>query len=515
MNRPLLISCMILLLFSGVAAAQRLERVKQIGPPTAGSFPYRFTVVEDKLFFTASDDGIKNSLYVTKGTEASTFKISPANIVSSSFTGFVAMGNQLFFAADDGINGTELWASDGTAAGTRMVKDIIPGVNGSNPGGFTVMNNKLYFLAKSLAGNNRIYVSDGSPLGTTLIWDNQCTLLDNAGGFPILNNELYFKTGAAPASSLWKTDGSLQGTSLVKANLNPTLPGGKYAVLGGQLYFNGNGELWVTNGTEQGTHLVKEIYADQGNVTHSSSPMGFTVFNSKVYFSATDETHGEELFSTDGTEAGTILVKDMNPGTASSAPRQLIVFNNSLYIACTLTKQLWKSGGIENNTSFVNTTNESWTFAAIFNNQLYAAPGALSGYLYKTDGTAAGTGIVYFAAPGYSANPVFCYNFDKALPVLNGNLYFGGKCTGVSDYWEPLKFVSTAVHSFSFTGSGNWSNPANWAAGMAPPTTLQAGDTVYINQNCTLDIAVQALPGSSLIVAAGKNLVVQGSLTVQ
>lgn len=516
MNLPPLIASIAILLFSGVAHAQSLERVKQIGPPTSGSFPYRFTVVGDKLFFLASEDGIKNSLYVTTGTAASTQKISAPNMASSSFTGFTAFANQLFFAADDGINGTELWASDGTAAGTRMVKDIIPGVNGSNPGAFTVMNNKLYFLAKSMTGNNRIYVSDGSPLGTTLVWDNTSATPDFAGGFPILNNELYFKTGSGPGSSLWKSDGTSQGTSLVKTNLNPSCPGGKYAVMGGQLYFNGNGEPWVTNGTDAGTYQIKKIYPNQGNILHASGPSGFTVFNSKVYFAATDETHGEELFSTDGTEAGTVLVKDLSPGTASSAPRQLMVFKNELYIACTLSKQLWKSGGIENNTSLVNTTNESWTFAAIFNNQLYAAPGALSGYLYKTDGTQAGTGIVYYTAPGYTANPVFCYAFDKALPVLNGNLYFGGKCTGVSDYWEPLKFISTvATRSFTFTGSGNWSNPANWQAGMAPPTTLQAGDTVYINQNCTLDIAVQAQPGSSLIVAAGKNLLVQGSLTIQ
>jgi ELWxxDGT repeat protein len=60
---------------------------------------------------------------------------------------FTAVGNTLYFTADDGINGNELWKSDGTASGTVMVKDINYGTGGSYPRDFTAIGNTLCFTA--------------------------------------------------------------------------------------------------------------------------------------------------------------------------------------------------------------------------------------------------------------------------------------------------------------------------------------------------------------------------------
>ncbi len=68
----------------------------------------------------------------------------------------------LFFVADDGMNGTELWKSDGTPAGTTMVKDINPGSNPSSPGALTNLNGTLFFVAHN-AANGRELDSSTSP----------------------------------------------------------------------------------------------------------------------------------------------------------------------------------------------------------------------------------------------------------------------------------------------------------------------------------------------------------------
>ena len=86
------------------------------------------------------------------------------------------------------------------------------------------------------------------------------------------------------------------------------------ANVGDMLYFIANDgsngiELWKTNGTEDGTMMVSDVY-DGG----SSSPNYLTVVGDLLYFKATDGTHGYELWRSDGTVEGTILVKDIAYG---------------------------------------------------------------------------------------------------------------------------------------------------------------------------------------------------------
>ena len=77
--------------------------------------------------------------------------------------------NQLYFSADDSENGDELWVSDGTTEGTQLVKDINPGsdyYNDSFPSYLTEFNNKLYFTADDGENGYELWVSDGTTEGT-------------------------------------------------------------------------------------------------------------------------------------------------------------------------------------------------------------------------------------------------------------------------------------------------------------------------------------------------------------
>jgi len=85
-----------------------------------------FTVLGNKLFFSANDGTNGNELWVTDGTEAGTMLVADINSGSgsSSPTSFAPLGTELIFRVDDGTHGAELWVSDGTGPGTHLLKDI-------------------------------------------------------------------------------------------------------------------------------------------------------------------------------------------------------------------------------------------------------------------------------------------------------------------------------------------------------------------------------------------------------
>ena len=132
--------------------AQDVSLVKEINT-AGGSFPRNFTVCAGKLYFIAMDNTNFNTVWVTSGTDASTQRIGPTSGVSNSMQNLTTYNNKLFFSYDDGSVGQELWTSDGTVAGTVLLKDLNPGTANSSPQVFTVCNNKLFFAAVDNTGH--------------------------------------------------------------------------------------------------------------------------------------------------------------------------------------------------------------------------------------------------------------------------------------------------------------------------------------------------------------------------
>lgn len=86
-------------------------------------------------------------------------------------TNLTAAGNTLFFQGYDGVHGMELWASDGTETGTRMVKELRPGELGAQISNLTAVGDQVFFTANDGTHGYDLWMSDGTANGTRMVKD--------------------------------------------------------------------------------------------------------------------------------------------------------------------------------------------------------------------------------------------------------------------------------------------------------------------------------------------------------
>ncbi|WP_254066404.1 ELWxxDGT repeat protein, partial [Microcystis aeruginosa] len=489
--------------------------VKDINPGSSGSFLGNLTARGNTLFFTAYDSVNGEELWRSDGTAAGTVLVKDIvpSFYGSSSRYLTAVGSTLFFTADDRVNGTELWKSDGTAAGTVLVKDIFPGLSGPSPRNLTAVGSTLFFTADDNNDGQKLWKSDGTAAGTVLVKD-----ISPTSNLTAVGSTLFFRAfDSVNGTELWKSDGTAAGTVLVKDifpgsfSSNP----GNLTALGNTLFFTAfdvNGtELWKSDGTAAGTVLVKDIRP--GSYT-SSNPFNLTAVGNTLtlYFTADDGVNGTELWKSDGTAAGTVLVRDIRAGSSSSSLENLTAVGSTLFFTVddgVNGKELWKSDGTAAGTVLVrdiragSSSSNPRNLTAVGNTLFFTAFDGVNGEeLWRSDGTAAGTVLVADTRPGASSSD------PSNLRAVGSTLFFsadngvnGAELWAVSTPAIPTlaiaatnasqtegnsgskAFTFTVTRSVITTGSNNvdWavissgSNPANAAdfvGGLFPSGTV-------------------------------------------
>jgi ELWxxDGT repeat protein len=322
--------------------------------------------------------------------------INNGNIIPSSSanpTSLVVSGNVMFFAARTPQQGNELWKTDGTQAGTVMVKDISPGVESSNPANLVDVNGAVYFITNDGNSGVKLWKSDGTENGTTMIKNFDVALSDNFRHMVNVSGTLFFVT-LTPGWALWKSDGTSEGTVVLKDNIG--YPDYLTSV-NNTLFFSANGgngtELWKSNGTIEGTVMVKDINPSTTAV-NSSNPNALTAVGNLLYFNAYTEATGQELWKSDGTEQGTVLVKDIVPGAGSSEPRYIVDVNGVIFFSGSdgaFHYDLWKTDGTAAGTVMVKDLASGPYGLVNLNGTLFFLSDRGYTRLFKSDGTEAGT----------------------------------------------------------------------------------------------------------------------------
>jgi ELWxxDGT repeat protein len=358
-------------------------RVKNIRPGAEGSNPQNLTNVNGMLFFTA-DDGVNGiELWKSDGTAAGTVMVK--NIYPGSASSepleLVNVNGILYFTANEPEHGRELWKSDGTASGTVLVEDINPGPYDSYPESLEAMGGRVYFTAFHPTSGRELWRSNGTLSGTSMIKNfiaganhpfiTQMTAMGNAVYF-MANNEL------------WKSTGTYAGTTLVKRlSSDPGYNVGYYlTAVDGWLYFTTGYELWVSDGTPAGTsspaplrlaadpdftafngsiyyldysfndeeytsyfHIRKMAPGGTGitEIWKTPVPTNFSetipvyepelamVNNALFFYGIPVKGQGQKLMKSDGSTAGTVILKDTYIPTVSSAPTGFVNHNGIVY----------------------------------------------------------------------------------------------------------------------------------------------------------------------------------------
>jgi ELWxxDGT repeat protein len=300
------------------------------------------------------DDGARalfasaGGLWATDGTAAGTREL--VALPSLPWLLVAADGVVYFVLETNGATKSEqLWSSDGTAVGTGPVTPSWAAIT-SQP---VVLDGRVHLLAKETADSAvALWTFDPADdsvrsLSLSELGARNPAALTGAAG------RLWFAARTPRDESerwwLWTTDGTATGTRRLPAimSLYPWSPAPlPLTTLGDKVYFANRDaehdrELWKSNGTVVGTSIVDDLAPSLADGAPRSNVV---VWRGRLWFAADDGVHGVELWSSDGTARGTRLEADLNRGVESSRPSDLTVAGDRLYFAAadgTNGLQLW------------------------------------------------------------------------------------------------------------------------------------------------------------------------------
>lgn len=529
------------------------QRVADLLPGAASSYPDHLTVMGDALYFIAEYGTKGVELWRTNGTAAGTTVVREIRADTNSsffnqsangpydYSSFAALGNTLYFAATDGALGFELWSTNGSDQGTQLTTDVRPGsagstpqsltavgsllffvaddgsgagnqlwrfdgsssqrlsstlagANGSGPSDLTAFGNRLAFTANTPASGTELWISDGTAAGTTLVRDIQAGPVSaNPASLTPLAGQLYFTADdGLNGNELWRHDPASGQTALladiaVPALLGAANPGSsptELLAVGSTLFFTADDtlsgrELWRHDSVSGATVRVADIWAG----ALGSSPTELTAVGSRLYFAADDGVNGIELWTHDTTTGATSSLGDLSPGSYSSAPNQLTAVGNRLYFVAddgTTGPELWTSDGT--------------TAGTVPAADLYPNLGFIKGS-YPSQLTAIGPMLFFVATDPVGGRELWSLDTAAAaatttLAISPASLALAEGNTGFTSFSFTVtrSGPTTGLSSAAWSVTGSGTNPAN-AADFG--RTLPAGIVSFAPGETTRTVTVR------------------------
>jgi ELWxxDGT repeat protein len=412
------------------------------------------TIYNGFLFFIG-----QNALWRTDGTHAGTYIVKPFGYAVSSMPSYMTdLNGTLYFESTDNMYYHTLWKSNGTSETTVEVADELWQANN-----ITNINGTLYFGGSHYL-REELWKSDGTTAGTMLVKNIASDEWEPSSSYPhyftAFNNKVFFNASDEWSHTyLYQTDGTLEGTSAFEPTDYTNAYGDPYqlTVVGNKLFFTaatgyGN-ELLVTDGLSL-PKVVKDIKINY----EGSYPIHLTPFKGILYFQADNRGNGYELYRSDGTAAGTYIVKDIRQydlGTKDvTAPidmGNMVATSEALYFTAIRgngKNALWKSNGIASGTLPLK------EFAGMPTSHILAAEGNTIIYalsyedhleLWTSNGTLAGTVMVKSTAE------IKDLVHPLVLEERNGVYYFIGH-TGLAPKVYRTDLTAAGSYGINFSG---------------------------------------------------------------
>ncbi|WP_162628132.1 hypothetical protein [Arcticibacterium luteifluviistationis] len=353
---------------------------------TLGSQTYQVAMNNDYIFFLSDF----TDLWATNGTLGGT-KLVFSSTVGLNLLDFKTIDNEVYYVGNDGLNGTELWKTDGD--NTSLVKDLTFGSGSSSITHLTEFDGSLFFINYFSSGSSELWKTDGSAVNTLKLTGSYPNVFSHPQNLAVTDNLLFFTA----------TEGTL------------------------------GRELWATDGTSSNCFLVKDINGFSNGYTNNTfeqfiTDRNFYSLGDYIFFTADDGIHGRELWSSNGTSAGTSMLSDFNSGSQDSQIKAY--FNhlgNFLFTASDSLNEarLWQSNGSVNGTVlFEPSSNEVFSnyypLKSVANGDLYLAA-FHKDYGYEL--TKLNNNVLSLVKDIEDYTNPLSNNLDNTL-VINNNLFF-------------------------------------------------------------------------------------------
>ena len=459
-------------------------------------------MADGTLLFTASAPATGEELYTCKNDHIQLLKDIVPGQAGSNPQWMTAVGDKVFFSATTPEFGQELWVTDGTTEGTKLVKDIYEGATGSTLFGLTSFNGKCLFFAMDIDSEldpiidsqtpeQWLWSSDGTETGTIRIADVPTRKgIDGPHGFLVPSGDLVFFIGYDRAfnETLWTTDGTKAGTKVVKDIYPVPASGSTFTTQAAtidwltsvknndnekRVVFRANtvdgtgkkigSEIWYSDGTDAGTKWIGKDYnpGERDGVPNNTEFAYPVYYNGKVYFRAKDGIHGCEPGVTDFTAEGTHLVSDINfwnnqPEQDSWGPENSYIWNG--YLFCQANGSYYYPEGEYHDSSY-----SLWRYNLSEGGVTPTAENGLKGFQYQSNWTngveiypgnnpdgprnfASCGGRLYFAAQDKNSNwELWMMETVNATPVKISDMEGNSFPHSLIDLNSSLYFITTTT----------------------------------------------------------------------